>query len=64
MKKWLAYLLKTLAAILTLLLAVILFFTLQANLRETKTRQDAAPSTGRCTGGEVNYRSQYPVRQT
>ena len=47
MKKWLGYLLKTLAAILTLLLAVILFFTLQANLRETKTRQEAAPSTGR-----------------
>ena len=47
MKKWLGYILKTLAAVLALLLAVILFFTLQANLRETKTRQDAAPSTGR-----------------
>ena len=47
MKKWLGYSLKLLAAILILLLAVILFFTLQANLRETKTRQEAAPSTGR-----------------
>ena len=47
MKKWLGYFLKVLAAILALLLAVVLFFTLQANLRETKTRQEAAPSTGR-----------------
>ena len=47
MSKWLGYILKTLAAILALLLAVILFFTFQANLRETKTRHDAAPSTGR-----------------
>src|SRR5688572_17753329 len=47
MKKWLGYLLKTLAAILVLLLAVILFFSLQSTLRETKTRQEAAPSTGR-----------------
>jgi pimeloyl-ACP methyl ester carboxylesterase len=47
MKKWLGYLLKTLTAILALLFAVILFFTLQAILRETKTRQEAAPSTGR-----------------
>jgi pimeloyl-ACP methyl ester carboxylesterase len=47
MKKWLGYLLKTLAAILVLLLAVLLFFSIQANLRETKTRQEAAPSTGR-----------------
>jgi pimeloyl-ACP methyl ester carboxylesterase len=47
MKQWLGRLLKTLATILALLLAVILFFTLQANLRETKTRQEAAPSTGR-----------------
>ena len=46
MKKWLGYLLKTLAAILGLLLAVILFFTIQANLRETQTRHAAAPSTG------------------
>lgn len=45
--KWLGYLLKSLAAILTLIFAVILFFTVQANLRETKTRQEAAPSTGR-----------------
>ena len=47
MKKWLGYLLKTLAAILALLLVVIVFFSVQANLRETKTRQEAAPSTGR-----------------
>jgi pimeloyl-ACP methyl ester carboxylesterase len=47
MKTWLGTLLKTLAAILALLVAVILFFTLLAALRETKTRQEAAPSTGR-----------------
>ena len=47
MKKWLGYIPKTLGAILALLLAVILFFTVLANLRETKTRQEAAPSTGR-----------------
>ena len=47
MKRWLGYLLKTLAAILGLLIAAILFFTVQANLRETKTRHEAAPSTGR-----------------
>jgi pimeloyl-ACP methyl ester carboxylesterase len=47
MKKWLVYLLKTLAAILVLVLAVILFFTIQAYFRETKTRQEAAPPTGR-----------------
>ena len=47
MKKWLGYILKTLAAIFALLLAVILFFSIQANLRETKTRHEAAPSTGR-----------------
>src|SRR5215211_6898284 len=47
MNKWLGYILKALAAILALLFAVILFFTLQAYLRETKTRQEAAPSTGR-----------------
>jgi len=47
MKKWLGYILKTIAAILILLLAVILFFSIQSNLRETKTRQEAAPSTGR-----------------
>ncbi len=44
---WLGYILRSLAAILAVLLAVILFFTVQANLRETKTRQEAAPSTGR-----------------
>ena len=54
MNKWLGYILKTLATIFALLLAVILFFTFQANLRETKTRQEAAPSTGRVVrGGDV-----------
>jgi pimeloyl-ACP methyl ester carboxylesterase len=47
MNKWPGYLLKTLAAIFTLLLTAILFFTLQASLRETQTRREAAPSTGR-----------------
>src|SRR5215212_6297719 len=47
MNKWPGYILKTLAAILALLLALVLFFTLQAYLRETETRQEAAPSTGR-----------------
>jgi len=47
MKKWTGYVLKTIAAILGLLIAAILFFTVQANLRESKTRQEAAPSTGR-----------------
>ena len=47
MKTWLGTLIKTLAAILGLLVAVILFFTLLATLRETKTRHEAAPSTGR-----------------
>ena len=47
MKNWLGYILKSFAAILALLLAVVLFFTVLANIRETKTRQEAAPSTGR-----------------
>lgn len=47
MKKWFGYLLKTIAAIVGLLLAAILFFTVLANIRETKTRQEAAPVTGR-----------------
>jgi pimeloyl-ACP methyl ester carboxylesterase len=47
MKTWLGYILKSLAAIFVLLIAVILFFSIQANLRETKTREEAAPSTGR-----------------
>ena len=47
MNNWLGYIFKSLAAIFVLLLAVILFFTLQANLRETKTRHEAAPATGR-----------------
>ena len=54
MNKWLGYILKTLAAISGLLLAVILFFAVLANLRETRTRQEAAPSTGRFVqAGEV-----------
>lgn len=47
MNKWPGYILKTLAAILAVLLALILFFSAAASLRETKTRQEAAPSTGR-----------------
>ena len=47
MKTWLGYLLKALAAIIVFLLALILFFSIQSNLRESKTRQEAAPSTGR-----------------
>jgi len=46
MKKWIGYLFKTIAAILGLILAVILFFTVLANLRESKTRHEAAPPTG------------------
>ena len=47
MKKWIGYFFKTIAAILGLIIAAILFFTVQANLRESKTRQEAAPATGR-----------------
>ena len=47
MKKWPGYFLKIVAVISGLLIVAILFFTLLANLRETKTRQEAAPSTGR-----------------
>lgn len=47
MNKWLGWILKTLAAILALLVVVVFFFTVLASLRETKTRQEAAPSTGR-----------------
>ena len=47
MKKWLGYFLKTIAVILGLLIAVIIFFRVVAALRETQTRQEAAPSTGR-----------------
>jgi pimeloyl-ACP methyl ester carboxylesterase len=46
MKKWLGYILKTLAGILVLIVAVILFFSVQASRRESKTRQEAAPLTG------------------
>src|SRR5690349_17550855 len=47
MKKILGYLLKIISVILGLLVVVILLFTVQANLRESKTRHEAAPSTGR-----------------
>jgi len=47
MKKFLGNILKTIAAILGLLVVVILVFTALAGLRETKTRQEAAPTTGR-----------------
>jgi acetyl esterase/lipase len=47
MKKWLGYLFKTIAALFGLLIVVIIFFTVLATLRETKTRQEVAPSTGR-----------------
>jgi pimeloyl-ACP methyl ester carboxylesterase len=47
MKKWLGYILRTLIAIFGLIILAILFFTVQSNLRETKTRYEAAPSTGR-----------------
>jgi pimeloyl-ACP methyl ester carboxylesterase len=46
MKKWLGYIFKTLGAILVLIIAIIMFFSVQSNLRESKTRQAAAPSTG------------------
>lgn len=47
MKKWLGYVIKTVAVILSLIAATILFFSVQSNLRESKTRYEAAPSTGR-----------------
>ena len=46
MNKWLGYTLKIITSILGFLIFVILVFTVAANLRETKTRQEAAPSTG------------------
>jgi pimeloyl-ACP methyl ester carboxylesterase len=47
LKKFLGTLLKTIAAIFILFAGVIVFFTVQTNLRETQTRHEAAPSTGR-----------------
>lgn len=47
MKKFFATVFKTIGWIFSLLVAVILFFTLLASLRETQTRQEAAPKTGR-----------------
>ncbi len=47
MNKWLAYILRTISALILLLLVAIISFTVLANLRESKTRQEAAPSAGR-----------------
>jgi len=47
MKKWLGYIFKTIAVLIGLLIVAIPFFAIQANLRESKTRQEAAPSTGK-----------------
>jgi pimeloyl-ACP methyl ester carboxylesterase len=47
MRKWPKYILKLIGALFGLLVVAILFFTVQASLRETKTRQEAAPPTGR-----------------
>ena len=47
MKKWLGYLLKTIAVILGMTIVIILVFTVLAGLRENKTRHEAAPSAGR-----------------
>jgi len=42
--KWIGY---VIAVILTLIAAILIFFSTQAALRETKTRVEAAPATGR-----------------
>lgn len=47
MKRFLSYLLKTIGWLLLILIAVIISFRVLAALRETKTRQEAAPLTGR-----------------
>lgn len=51
MKTWIGRLLiwtrNTVAAALLLILAILAFFSVQAALRETKTRQEVAPTTGR-----------------
>jgi pimeloyl-ACP methyl ester carboxylesterase len=47
MKKWLGYLLKTIVVLMGLLIAAIVLFRVVAALRETKTRHEAAPFTGR-----------------
>jgi len=47
MKKSLGYLLKIIGILLGLIVILIAFFTVQSNLRETKTRHEAAPPEGR-----------------
>jgi len=47
MKKFFSYLLKTIGILLGLIILIIAFFTVQSNLRETKTRHEAAPPEGR-----------------
>jgi pimeloyl-ACP methyl ester carboxylesterase len=47
MKKWFGYAIKTVAVILAVLVAIILFFSVQSELRESKTRHETVPSTGR-----------------
>ena len=47
MKRFLSYLLKTIGWLLLILIAVIISFRVLAALRETQTRQEAAPLTGR-----------------
>jgi len=47
MRKWFGRVFKTIASILALIVAVVLFFWLQADFRESETRHDAAPSAGR-----------------
>jgi pimeloyl-ACP methyl ester carboxylesterase len=47
MKKWFGYAIKTVAVILAVLVAIIIFFSFQSELRESKTRREAAPSRGR-----------------
>src|SRR5262245_22260868 len=47
MKKLFGFLLKTIAILLSLLIVAIFFFRVVAALRETQTRHEAAPATGR-----------------
>ncbi len=47
MKKWFGYILKTFAWVLGIFFMVVLFFNIQSSLRESKTRHEAAPATGK-----------------
>lgn len=47
MKKWLGYLLKTIGWMAALVFGTVLLFAALASLRETKTRHEAAPASGR-----------------